>query len=101
MPEIPTRETEFQKSVTDLCDWLGLWWYHVTDSRKDKRGFPDLLIIGTTGALFRELKKTGGKPTTAQLDVGRRMDAARLNWDVWLPADLKSGRIKRELEAIR
>lgn len=101
MPEIPTPEAAFQKAVTDLCDWCGLWWYHVTDSRMDKAGFPDLVIIGRHGGLFRELKKTTGKPSDAQLDVGDRMRTAGLDWDVWKPADLRSGRIKRELEAIR
>jgi hypothetical protein len=94
-------EAAFQKAVTDLCDWLGLWWYHVTDSRKDKAGFPDLVIIGPHGARFRELKKADGKVSAEQAGVGARMCAAGLDWGVWWPADLFSGRIKDELEAIR
>ena len=97
----PMTEAAFQAAVIKLCQLLGVWWYHVTDSRKDKAGFPDLVLVGMRGAMLRELKRNGKEPTAVQSDVGRRMRYAGWNWGVWRPVDLHSGRVLRELEEIR
>jgi hypothetical protein len=94
-------ESQLQAAVTDLCGYRGIWWYHAHQPQHDNAGFPDLVLLGPNGALFRELKKATGKLSGAQLDVGLRMDAAGLDWALWKPADLHSGRIQRELGAIR
>lgn len=59
-------EADFQRQVTDLCDWLGLMWHHETDSRKSKAGFPDLVICGPGGIVFFELKTQRGRVSSAQ-----------------------------------
>jgi len=89
-----------QEAVTDLCDWYGIFWWHDTDSRRNKSGLPDLLIIGTA-ELWRELKVPPDGLRPRQREVGQRMLAAGLNWAVWTPGDWRSGRIRAELEAIR
>lgn len=94
-------ETNFQKAVTDLADWLRVWWWHDTDSRRNKAGLPDLLLIGGRGILWRELKTETGKLSAAQQDIGNRLHAAGADIAVWRPSDLASGRVKAELEAIR
>lgn len=51
--------------------------------------------------ILRELKTDTGKLTPEQERWGLMLRHAGQDWDVWRPADLHSGRIQRELEAIR
>lgn len=53
-------EADFQRRITDLCDWLGLRYWHDNDSRRNKAGFPDLVIVGN-GVVFLELKAERGR----------------------------------------
>ena len=64
---VPMSEAQWQKRITDYCDLLNLMWHHETDSRKSKRGFPDLVIVGPYGVLFLELKRQKGKATAEQV----------------------------------
>jgi len=98
-PAIP--EAALQKAVTDLCTLFRLKWYHANLPIWDKRGWPDLVIGGRHGTIFRELKKEDGTVSPDQAEWGALLAAAGISWDVWRPSDLRSGRIKRELEAIR
>lgn len=84
-----------------LCRLLGIAWYHTHDSRRSPTGWPDLALAGSRGLLYRELKTATGRVTPAQHAWGQRLKAVGCDWDVWRPADLASGRILRELEAIR
>ena len=51
--------------------------------------------------MLRELKTATGRLTTTQQHWGLMLRSAGISWDVWRPDDLTSGRIQRELEAIR
>lgn len=79
-------EAEFQKRITDLCDWLGLKWHHETDSRKSKRGFPDLVIVGKV-VLFVELKAEKGRLSPEQKEWMAALEKAQALWYVWRPSD--------------
>lgn len=93
-------EAELLRAVTAKCEEWGLWAYHNHGYKTaTQKGFPDLVIIGH-GALFRELKSDDGPLKLYQSEVGRRMEAAGLNWSVWRPADLESGRIQAELRKL-
>ena len=94
-------EAQLQRAVTDLCGLYGIRWHHQRISQFSKPGWPDLVLLGRGRALFRELKQDGRQPTEAQARWGRWLREAGQDWDVWQPADLDSGRIQRELEAIR
>jgi hypothetical protein len=94
-------EAELQAAVIKLCRLLGIWWYHAYQPKRDNPGWPDLALVGGKGALFRELKRQRENPTVIQSEVGLRLHRAGLDWSTWRPADLQSGRILRELEAIR
>lgn len=98
----PRRMTEaqLQAAVVKLCKLYGLRWHHQRYSIGSGAGWPDLTIAGRL-LLFRELKDGTRKPTRAQLEWGDWLMAAGADWAVWRPADLHSGRIQRELEAIR
>jgi hypothetical protein len=91
------NEAQLQQTVLEMCGWLGLLAYHTHDSRRSQPGFPDLVIAGEYGVLFRELKTDKGTLTDAQRQWANRLTG----WDVWRPYDLASGRIKKELEAVR
>lgn len=109
MSELPMTHAGLQKAVTDLCDWYGIWHWHDRDSRKNKAGLPDLLLIGTydregsgsVAELWRELKVPPDKLRPEQRETGNRMLAAGVDWAIWTPDDWRSGRIRTELEAIR
>jgi len=94
-------EDQLQENVRTLCKQLRLPVQHVYDARKCWLiGWPDLVIIGPGGILFRELKKEGENPTPAQWKVGRLLTDAGADWGVWRPADLLDGTIGRQLAAI-
>ena len=84
--ETTMTEAEFQRKITDLCDWLGLKWHHETDSRKSKQGFPDLVIVGTE-VIFAELKSKRGKVTDAQAEWISSIQNAKGTAYVWKPDD--------------
>lgn len=94
-------ERSFQASVIEICKLLSIAWYHTHDSRRSNRGWPDLAMVGKRGFITRELKTASGRLTTEQQYWGLMLRAAGVSWDVWRPADLHSGRVQRELEAIR
>jgi hypothetical protein len=81
-------EAQFQQAVTDLCDWYGLRWHHEVDSRKSKRGFPDLVITGPGGLVFVELKTQKGKVTPEQREWLLALRAAGVRAYVWRPSDM-------------
>lgn len=94
-------EAQFQETVVAMCKLLHVAWYHPYFSRRSAPGWPDLALCGTRGFMLRELKTEKGQVTPEQQQWGHLLRHAGQSWDVWRPADLKSGRILRELEAIR
>jgi hypothetical protein len=93
-------EAQLQAAVLDMCKLFGLAAYHPWISVRSEKGWPDLAICGRR-LLFRELKNDTNKTTAAQLEWGLRLGDAGQSWDVWRPADLRSGRIQNELLEIR
>lgn len=87
-------------NVQEIMDDLGLWGYHPYDSRRSQPGWPDWVILGPRGALFRELKAEGRQLTPEQRSVGARLISSGLNWAVWRPRDLFNGVIPAQMLAI-
>lgn len=94
-------EAQLQNAVIQLCKLLGVVWFHPYFSRRSAAGWPDLAVCGDQGFMLRELKTEVGRLTREQQKWGSMLRNAGVNWDVWRPADLHSGRVQRELEAIR
>lgn len=94
-------ERMLQASVIEFCQLFGIAYYHTYDSRKSAKGWPDLALCGARGFLTRELKDARRKPTPEQERWGAMLRLAGVNWAIWRPDDLASGRIERELRAIR
>lgn len=95
------RESQLQDTIIQLCRVLGVAWYHPYSSRRAVPGWPDLALCGPRGFMLRELKTETGRLTDEQNRWGLMLRHAGVSWDVWRPDDLRSGRIQRELEAIR
>ena len=95
-----TTERSLQATVEEMCKLFGIAWYHTFDSRRSTKGWPDLALCGSK-FMLRELKTDNGALTERQVSWGKRLRDAGQDWDVWRPADLQSGRIERELRAIR
>jgi hypothetical protein len=95
-----TSERDFQRAVIDLIRWLGLHYFHDNDSRRNRAGFPDLVVAGQGGFIFRELKSETGRLRPEQLDWLSRLTQGGADAAIWRPSDMASGRIKEELTAI-
>ena len=95
-------EADLQRAVIDLIRWLGLAYFHDNDSRRNRAGFPDLVVAGSGGFIFRELKTETGRIRPEQLDWLARLTQGGANAGIWRPSDLEpnGGRIKAELIAI-
>jgi hypothetical protein len=89
-----------EANLRELMADLGLWGYHTRDSRRSERGWPDWVITGPRGALFRELKSESGKLSPDQRRVGGRLACAGLDWAVWRPRDLYAGVIAAQLARV-
>jgi hypothetical protein len=95
-------EGELERHVRILIRDLGLKGFHVwgLHARRASEGFPDWVIAGPGGVIFRELKRDGGRVSKAQKDWLVTLTRGGADANVWWPADLVSGRIARELAAL-
>lgn len=89
-----------EANLRQLLDDLGLFGYHPRNSIGSAKGWPDWVILGPCGSLFRELKSQRGTLSIDQRRVGSKLTRAGLNWGVWRPADLLDGTIARQLASI-
>lgn len=89
-----------ESNVKQLMSDFGLWGFHVRNSIGSQRGWPDWVILGPAGALFRELKSERGQVTPEQSKVGARLKRAGLDWAVWRPTQLLDGTIAKQLSEI-
>lgn len=105
-------EDDLLTTVLDMARLFGLKAAHfrpaktqtgrwVTAVQGDGKGYPDLTIAGAGGVLFRELKSDRGPATPEQKKWISVLVDAGADVAVWRPADLRSGRIERELRALR
>jgi hypothetical protein len=88
--------------VIALCRTFGLRVYHTHNSKHSTEiGFPDLVITGPAGTLYRELKGDGENPTGSQSAYLADLTASGQDAGWWNPDDWYSGRVRIELEALR
>lgn len=103
-------EDQLLANVLDLCRLTHVRTAHFRPARTatgwrtavsgDGKGFPDLVLVGNKGVLFRELKSDKGRPDTEQAVWLERLRAAGANVGVWRPDDLHAGSILHEIQAV-
>lgn len=93
-------EREFQAAVVKVARLLGCIVYHTHDSRRSAKGFPDLVIVGSHGHLFRELKTDEGRVSPEQSEWIARLAKAGADVAVWRPADWPHA-VHEQIRAIR
>ena len=96
---MPMSEDQFQQRILDYCDLRGLLVFHDNDSRRNRSGFPDLVIAGDHGTIFAELKSETGKVRPEQQQWLMRLRAGGEAAYLWRPSDWPL--IVQLLEAIR
>jgi hypothetical protein len=97
----PVTEAHLQAAIEAECGRLGLLHHHNPDSRRVKSsGFPDSVIVGPGGILYRELKDKYGRLSPEQRRWGSKITRAGGDWAVWRPADWEDGTITRQLLAL-
>jgi hypothetical protein len=94
-------EHELSSRVRQMVNQRQLWGFCMYDVRRRcGPGWPDWVILGAGGVLFRELKGRAGWLSREQRIVGRLLKYHGLDWDVWRPAQLGDGTIARELDVL-
>lgn len=94
-------ETQLQANILDLCRRLRLLAFHIRDSRKNIGvGFPDLVITGIGGTIFRELKGTTTQPTPEQMTWLGTLAEGGADAALWRPEHWESGEITATLQRL-
>lgn len=99
-PRLAMSEEKLEEAVRCIARDLGVTRVHHRDSRQTTSGWPDDVLIGPGGLLFRELKRQDGRVTPTQAAMHQALADAGADIAVWRPEDLISGRIAREVAAI-
>lgn len=96
-------EAELDESCRTMARLLRVRCYSVRNSRAGvatSTGFPDLVLCGPGGVLFRELKRQAATLRPEQAEWGETLTAAGQSWKVWRPSDWIGGTIERELRQL-
>ena len=94
-------EADLEEAVRSTCASLGIRRFHHYSSRRTEPGWPDDVLIGAHGVLFRELKAPRGHVSDAQQSTLDSLSGNGLNAGLWRPADWLSGLVVAELREIR
>lgn len=94
-------EAELMEAIRAMVRDLRLHAFHAADSRRSwGPGFPDLVIAGIGGCIYRECKTEHGALSPEQRQWGQALQASGQRWSVWRPRHLLDGTIGRELAAV-
>lgn len=106
MPSRKLTHDQLLAEVLGRCDGHRLWAVPIDPARFSQRaaackGFPDVMIVGPGGVLYRELK-TAAAPNLqpGQTTWKYRLQAAGQDWAIWTARDLDSGRVDAELAGL-
>ena len=82
------HERDWQAIVVDAAKLNGWRVYHTFDSRRSEPGFPDLVMVRGGRLIAAELKSETGRPTRAQVDWLRDLEAVEsVETYLWRPSD--------------
>lgn len=108
---LPISEDELLTTVLGMATTFGVLTAHFRPAKTsagwrtpvsgDGKGFPDCVLVGPGGVLFRELKSGDGRLSPEQTVWLSALAGAGADAGVWRPADLREGRIEAQIRAIR
>lgn len=100
--ETALRESDYLAQVYGLCEKAPCSYHHcgVPYRCTGHNGFPDLMIIGSHGVLFREVKTVNDRPSPDQTAMLWLLKAAGQDAGIWTETDLTSGIVAREIAGI-
>jgi len=92
--EDAVTEADLQATVVEMAEVLGWRVFHDHDSRLNRAGLPDLILVRRGRLIFAELKRRKGTLRPAQAEwladleqvAGAAMGAVEVH--VWRPGDL-------------
>lgn len=96
------RQAGMIAAISELCSGFGLMWHFVPDSRRLNcpKGFPDVVIAGPGGVIFRELKTPHHYLTPEQKTWSWTLRSAGADFKVWMPMSFRQGEVRSELAAL-
>lgn len=81
-------ETDWQERVETESALLGWWSWHDNDPRRNRSGWPDLVLVRPPRILFVELKTENGRLSSRQRVVlGMLARCPGVEVYVWRPSD--------------
>ncbi len=96
------KEEALLTLVMQMAKQLGWRRYHVRNSKagivQGEIGFPDIVLVRGSRAVFVELKRENGKTTPEQIAWLEALILAGLEVYVWRPSDWLAGRVERILK---
>ena len=90
-------ERQFMGKVEQLAEYCGWWVWHDNDSRRNRAGWPDLVLLRPGRLIFAELKTDTGKLSAEQRRILSMLKMAGQEVYVWRPTDFETirGILKR------
>ena len=90
-------ERQFMGKVEQLAEYCGWWVWHDNDSRRNRAGWPDLVLLRPNRLIFAELKTETGRLTDEQRRILSMLKMAGQEVYVWRPMDFETirGILKR------
>lgn len=89
-------EDDLQEAVLAHADMMGWLAFHDNDSRRNRAGLPDLLLVRER-VIFAELKRQKGKYRDAQRTWMEALARAGVEVYLWRPTDWLDGSIEKVL----
>ena len=74
--------------------------HHVRMPLWDRRGWPDLMLLGRERSAAREIKTGSAVLSPEQRETGRRLQLGGISFAVWRDLDFDSGRVEVEIAAL-
>lgn len=82
------RERQFQEWTVDVATRFGWWVWHDNDSRRNRAGLPDLILVRPPRVVFVELKRETGRLRPEQARVLALLERCPgVESYVWRPSD--------------
>lgn len=92
-------EADLQTSIVDAASRLGWFWWHDQDSRRNRAGLPDLILIRER-VIWAELKDQRKALRPDQRLFRDALRAADAEWYLWRPANWLSGLVLQVLMTV-